>query len=99
MFQYSQSDHSFHSGRSLLMCSLKVYFGSFTFGSNGARSKRIPASFKVRPPLLLLQRMHEQTMFAQVDKPPLERGFTWSSVYSLNLRFLPQYWHSPSSRR
>src|SRR5271168_5213994 len=97
-FQYSQDSHCFHSGRILLMCSLKLYLGSLAFGSTGCFMRCMPASAGVMPLFFLLQRRQARTRFTQLETPPWQRGTTWSSVYSDVCRARPQYWHSPLSR-
>src|SRR5271170_5516469 len=70
MFQYSQFAHSFHSGRSFRMWSLKLYFGSSTFGVTGLLSRGIPACAGVCPALCLLQRTQERTKLTHEEIPP-----------------------------
>src|SRR5262245_24257066 len=38
-------------------------------------------------------------MLFHVERPPLERGTTWSNVRSFVLCVCPQYWHIQWSRR
>ena len=48
-----------------------------------------------RSALRRLQGAQEATMFSQVERPPFERGITWSTV---RLERVPQYWQAQPSR-
>ena len=63
-----------------------MYLGAF-----GLRLSRMLACSGVRLFLRLLQRMHAQTRFSQVEAPPLLRGSTWSTVIMRSPLRL-QYW-------
>ena len=46
-----------------------------------------------------LQGEQAATTFSQLDRPPRERGTTWSKVRPPEGRRRPQYWHENVSRR
>jgi len=49
-------------------------------------------------PLRRLQSWQQATRFSQVERPPRERGTTWSRVSSLAVSTMPQYWQALRSR-
>src|SRR5260221_13211402 len=54
----------------------------------------MPAWSGVRSALRLLQPMHANTQFSQVEVPPCDRGVTWSIVNSSPPGWQPQYWQA-----
>lgn len=65
----------------------------------GTFIKGMLASSGVRFPFLWLHLWQAVTRFSQDFPPPRDAGNTWSSVSSLNGKFLQQYWHLCSSLR
>lgn len=61
-------------------------------GRLGWLSRRMRASWGVRPPFFVLQSRHEQTTFSQLVAPPRLRGITWSTLSLLTGSVKPQYW-------
>ena len=54
-----------------------------------------PSFFKLWSPLRPLHAMQAVTMFSQVNLPPFDAGFTWSSVRSV---LAPQYLQAEARR-
>ena len=52
----------------------------------------------MRSALRLLQPIHANTQFSQVEVPPCDRGFTWSIVNSSPPGWQLQYWQAQWSR-
>jgi hypothetical protein len=66
----------------------------------GSRSRRMSvSSWRSCEPLRRLQSRQQATRFSQVERPPRQRGRTWSRVSSLATRIFWQYWQVLRSRR
>src|SRR5580658_11045737 len=64
----------------------------------GSRAGFMLASWGSWLPLRRLQGWQQATRFSQVDRPPRERGITWSSVSSPDGSAVLQYWQVLRSR-
>src|SRR4051812_50090559 len=63
-------------------------FGTFAGCISISRGRRLP--------LRRLQGGQAATMFSQTERPPRERGMTWSTVSPDLVE--PQYWQGPGAR-
>src|SRR6478736_5119067 len=71
----------------------------WSVNGRGSLNSFISVSASSRLPLRRLHGWQQATRFSHVDKPPRERGITWSSVRSAEDSSTPQYWHVLRSRR
>lgn len=99
--RYSNSTFQYASLMKLRQLSSRIEVrvkDGFHLGRTGCLRSFILACCGVRSALTLLQVMHANTQFSQVDGPPCERGTTWSIVNSSPSGWRPQYWQVNRSR-